>query len=150
MWGMGPVVGGTGRPSLSLRGAVFTLAACAICAWVFALWFVSQVNAHRDFTYTVTAIIPGEVEDHPYGVEVAGEHPGFSFRRPPGLSVGDQIVARYDRAGQYLGWSHDGRFTPRLEQPSKVVFFLPFGVPICLTCVAAYMARGERLPSGVS
>jgi len=123
-----------------------SLAALAVCAWTFALWFVSQMNAARDYTYTVTAIIPGEVDDHPYGVEVAGEHPGFSFRRPPGLSVGDEIVARYDRAGQYLGWSHDGRFTSRLEQPSKVVFFLPIGLAVALTAVTVYIARGERVP----
>jgi hypothetical protein len=123
-----------------------TLAALALCAWVFALWWISQMNSARDFAYTVSAIIPGEVADHPYGVEVAGNHPGFSFRRPPGLSVGDEIVARYDRAGQYLGWSHDGRFTPRLHQPSKVVFVLPVGLAITLTAVTVYIARGERVP----
>lgn len=141
------VLGSTGRSStLSLPGAVLTLAALAVCAWVFALWWVSQMNAARDFTYTVSAIIPGEVDDHPYGVEVDGDHPGFSFRRPPGLSVGDEIVARYDRAGQYLGWSHDGRFTARLHQPSKVVFVLPIGLAITLTAVTVYIARGERAP----
>jgi hypothetical protein len=144
---MGLAVGSTGRSSaLSLQGAVVTLAACAACAWVFALWFISQVNATREFTYTVTEIVEGEDAAHPYAVEVGDQHQRFSFRRPPGLDVGSRFEASYSLAGQYVGWSQYGRFTPKQDQPSNVPFFLPLGVAICLTWVTVYIARGERLP----
>ena len=62
--------------------------------------------------------------------------------------VGSRFEGRYSLAGQYLGWSANGRFTPKQDQPSKVVFFLPLGVAVYLTCITVYIARGERLPRG--
>jgi len=135
--------------ALSLQGAVLILAACAIGAWVFALWFVSQVSSSREFTYRVSEVVEGPDPAHPYGIEVDGGGT-FSFRRPPGLDPGDTILARYDRAGQFLGWSAYGRYTAKTDPPSKLVFFLPIAIPICLTWVAVYVARGERLPRGES
>jgi hypothetical protein len=140
---------GAGTSSaLSLRSAVLMLVACAIGAWVFALWFISQMNQSREFTYMVTEIVEGTDAAHPYAVDVDGQDQTFSFRRPPGLDVGSRFQARYSLAGQYLGWSVDGRFTAKQDQPSKVVFFLPLGVAIYLTCITTYIARGERLPDG--
>lgn len=136
-----------GRGSvITLRVATLALVSLTISAWLFALWFIGQRNASRDFTYTVTAVVPGQSEDHPFGVEVCCDHPGFSFRRPPGLAIGDEIVAHYDRAGQYLGWSHEGQLTSRLEQPSKAVFFLPLGPAVVLSAVTVYVSLGERRP----
>lgn len=146
---MAHAVGSPGRSSaLSLRGAVLILAACAVGAWLFAGWFISQRNATREFTYMVTEIVDGPDAAHPYAVEVDDQSRIFSFRRPPGLDVGSYFQARYSLAGQYVGWSADGRFTPRRDQPSKVVFFLPLGVAIYLTAITVYIARGERVPRG--
>jgi hypothetical protein len=146
---MGLAVGSTGRSSaLSLQGAVLALAACAVFAWVFAVWFISQMNATREFTFMVTEIVEGPDAAHPYAVEVGDQHQTFSFRRPPGLDVGSQFEGRYSLAGQYVGWSANGRFTPKQDQPSNAVFFLPLGVAVYLTCITVYVARGERLPRG--
>jgi hypothetical protein len=146
---MGLAVGSTGRSSaLSLQGAVGLLGLCAVGAWVFAFWFASHLNATRDFTFAVTAVVEGPDAAHPYAVEVGDDHRTFSFRRPPGLDVGERFDARYDLAGQYVGWSAYGRYTAAQDQPSKVVFFLPIAVAVCLTWVAVYIARGERLPRG--
>ena len=146
---MGPKVGSTGRSSaLSMQGAVVTLAACAVCAWVFALWFLSQMNATRDFTFMVTEIVEGPDAEHPYAVEVSDDNKMFSFRRPPGLDVGSHFEGRYSLAGQYVGWSANGRFTPKQDQPSKMVFFLPLVVAIYLTCITIYIAAGSGFRAG--
>src|SRR5688572_21150495 len=133
---MGYAAGSTGQSSaLSLKGAVLTLGACALGSWIFAVWFTSQMHATREFTYLVSEIVDGPDAAHPYAVEVADDDQTFSFRRPSGLDVGSQFEGHYDFAGQYVGWSHRGRFTPRQDQPSKLVFFLPLAVPVYLTCV---------------
>jgi len=142
---MGAGLGSAGREDDRwLLGAVLILAACALCTWVFAIWFAAHRHSTRDFPARVTGSAVGVDGEHPYRVVVDDQPGAYSFRRPPGLDTGDEIVGRYDYAGQYVGWSAYGRFTFNEDPPSRGVFFLPFGAALCLTWATVYIARGER------
>jgi hypothetical protein len=128
--------------------AIAFLVLCAAVAWVFAVGCIAQRNGTREFRSQVIDVVPGPDPTHPYGVKLDGEPWSLSFRRPPGLDAGGQVSARYDLAGRYVGWTAYGRYTPKQDQPSTVVFFLPLGLAVYLTGLALYISRGGRVPEG--
>ena len=133
-------------PDRTMHVAIATLAICAASAWVFAIWCIAQRHTTVAFPAHVTDMVTGVDAEHPYAVRLDDEPWALSFRRPPGLDTGTEVIAHYNRAGRFVGWTAYGRFTPARHQPSTGLFFVPLGLAVCLTWVTVYIARGERVP----